>query len=85
MFERISASVGEVSEKDTDLIEQFVVNMYCSAYDSIKVNDARRYLFTTSGKAIENIPPSAALKEHVKRAVLQTKKWYNCLDSLRKE
>ena len=60
--------------------------MYCSTFHGTKVNDARRYLFTTRGKAIENIPPtSAALKEHVKRAVLQARRWYNCLDSLRDE
>jgi hypothetical protein len=86
VFERMSTSVGDVSETDTDLLEQFVVAMYCSTFDGTKVNDAMRYLFTTRGKAIENIPPtSAALKEHVKRSVLQARKWYNCLDCLRVE
>ena len=86
VFERMSSSVGDISEKGTDLLEQFVVVMYCSTFHGTKVNDARRYLFTTRGKVIENIPPtSAALKEHVKRAVLQARRWYNCLDSLRDE
>lgn len=86
VFERMSLSVGDVSETDTDYLEQFVVAMYCGTFDGKKVNDARRYLFTTRGKAIENIPPtSAALKEHVKRSVLQARKWYNCLDALRVE
>ncbi|XP_071953317.1 uncharacterized protein [Antedon mediterranea] len=40
-FETMSLSVGDVS--DTDYLEQFVVTMYSRK----KVNDARRYLFTT--------------------------------------
>ena len=52
----MSAYVEDVSETDTDVLEQFVVAMYCSTFYGNKVNDARRYLFTTRGKAIENIP-----------------------------
>ena len=86
VFERLSASVGDVSKEETDLIEQFVVNMYCSTFDDTKVNDVRGYFFTTRGKAIENIPPtSAALKEHIKRAIFQVRRWYNCLDAFREE
>ena len=86
VFERMSSSVGDIREKDIDYLEEFVVTMYCSTFNGKRVNDARRYLFTTRGNAIENIPPtSAALKEHVKRSVLQARKWYNCLDALRVE
>ena len=55
VFERMSFSVGDISEKNTDLLEQLVVVMYCSTFHDTKVNDARRYRFTTRGKAIENI------------------------------
>ena len=36
------------------------------------------------GKTMENIPPkAAALSEHIKRSVLQARKWYHCLEATR--
>ena len=52
VFERMSTSVGDISETDKERLEQFVVVMYCSIFDGTKINDARRYLFTTRVKAI---------------------------------
>jgi hypothetical protein len=86
VFEKMATSPRDISQADRDIIEQFVVTLYCKAFDGIKVNEARRYLFASRGKAIENIPPTAAaLNEHVKRSVLQAQKWYDCLEAHRIE
>ena len=85
VFERIASSQGEIRKEDHDLLEHFVVALYCSTFDGNQVNGARRYLFTR-GKALENIPPTAAaLHEHVKRSALQARKWYHCLEATRVE
>ena len=60
VFEKMTTSPRDISQVDRDVIEQFVVALYCKAFDGIKVNEARRYLFTSRGKAIENISPTAA-------------------------
>ena len=79
-------SEDEVSDADMNLLEQFVVALYCSTFEGDKVNDARRYLFTSNARTLDNIPPTAAaLNEHVKRSTLQVRKWYNCLESTRIE
>jgi hypothetical protein len=84
VFERVATSQGYIYEADSDLLEQFVAALYCSTFDGTQVNDARRYLFTSKGKTIGNIPPTAAsLNKHVKRSVLQVRKWYNCLEATR--
>ena len=72
VFEKMGTSPRDICQADRNIIEQFVVALYCKAFDGTKVNEARRYLFASRGKAIENIPPTAAaLNEHVKRSVLQ--------------
>ena len=84
VFERVATSQGEISGADRDLLEEFIVTLYCATFDGQKVNDARRYLFTSKGKTMENIPPTAAaLSEHIKRSVLQARKWYHCLEATR--
>ena len=86
VFEKMAMSPGDICQADWDIIEQFIVALYCKAFDGTKVNEAKRYLFASRGKAIENIPPTAAaLNEHVKRSVLQANKWYECLEAQRIE
>lgn len=68
--------LGSMPERVTDEqmteIERFIVVMYSRGSQLNKVNEARLDGFTgRPPKQIENIPPTlAALKEHVKRAVL---------------
>jgi hypothetical protein len=96
VFERVATSQGYIYEADSDLLELFVAALYCSTFDGTQVNDARCYLFTSKGKTIDNIPPTAqqgvycyskilyySLSKHVKRSVLQVRKWYNCLEATR--
>ena len=86
MFTRVATSQGYICEANSDLLEQFVATLYCSTFDGTHVNDARCYLFTSKGKTIDNISPTAAsLNKHVKRSVLQVRKWYNCLEATRVE
>ncbi|CAB3991274.1 Hypothetical predicted protein [Paramuricea clavata] len=69
VFEQVATSEGNICE--SDFLEQFVAALYCSTFDGDNVNNARRYLFTSKGKTIDNIPPTAAsLNEHVKRSEL---------------
>ncbi|CAC5382302.1 unnamed protein product [Mytilus coruscus] len=53
-------------------IERFVVLMYDRTSECLRVDAARKYLFTRKGRSIENIPQSsAALHQHIKRAAYQ--------------
>ena len=85
VFKRVATSQSEISGAERDLLEEFIVTLYCATFHGQKVNDARRYLFTSKGKTMENIPPTAAaaLSEHIKRSVLQARKWYHCLEATR--
>ena len=57
--------VGEVMP----LLERYVTIMYDRTSTYIKVDDARRDLFTRKGRDIEPIPPtSGALRQHAKRS-----------------
>ena len=52
------------------MIERFVALMYKRSPNCDKVNELRREMFVKDGRDIETIPPTtAALKEHVSRAV----------------
>ncbi|CAG2187553.1 unnamed protein product [Mytilus edulis] len=63
-------------------IERFVILMYDKTSESLKVNEARKDLFTRKGRAIDNIPPTeAALLEHSKRACYMASQcWDRCLE-----
>lgn len=58
VFERVATSQGEISGADRDRLEEFIVTLYCATFGGQKVNDARRHLFTSKGKTMENIPPT---------------------------
>ena len=40
VFEKMAKSPRDISQADRDIIEQFVVALYCKAFDGIKVNEA---------------------------------------------
>ena len=63
---------GEISEEDWGFIQRFVVLIYDRTSASTTVNECRRNLFT-KGRLVHSIPPTEdALRQHVKRAILQS-------------
>lgn len=73
---------GSVDEQVMDIIQRFVVLLYDKTSDIMRVNEARKALFTRKGRSIENIPPTeAALLEHSKRAAYQGISWEAALEA----
>ena len=55
-----------------EVLERFVVLMYDRTSTEMKVNEARKQLFSQKSRSIDGIPPTqAALVEHMKRAAYQ--------------
>ena len=55
--------------------------VYDRTSDLMKVNDSRKQLFTMRSRALESIPPTQeALRQHVKRARLQSVCWNQALE-----
>ena len=53
-------------------IERLVVLLYDRCSESLRVDAARKDLFTLKGRSIDNIPPSSStLQQHIKRAAYQ--------------
>lgn len=71
-----------LSDEAMNTLEEFTVKMYDSSSKMTKLHDCRRDLFTrkTKARTIDRIPPTRdALEQHVKRSILQTKIWSQCL------
>ena len=61
-----------ITENEFLAVERFVILLYDRTSHLVRVNDARRVLFSHKGRSMENIPPTrAALEEHLKRTVFQ--------------
>ena len=73
-------TVGVVEEA-MPILERYVTIMYDRTSTCMKVNDARRDLFTRKGRDIEAIPPTSdALRQHAKRSTyLASHCWGNSL------
>ena len=55
-----------------NLLERFVVLLYCRTSEDFSVNAARKDLFTKKGRSIDSIPPTqASLIQHTKRTTYQ--------------
>lgn len=55
--------------------------MYDASSLTTSINDCRRILFSQKNRAVENIPPTKeALRQHLKRTVLQSNIWKQCLN-----
>ena len=66
----------DTSVSSMSLLEQFVVLLYDRTSDLVKVNDARKWLFTQRSRNLENIPPTqAALTQNIKWASYQANCW----------
>ena len=64
-------------------IERFVVLMYSKGCGAASVNEATLHLFTSGTNSLESIPaPQAALFQHMKRAILQSRfYWHQSLSA----
>ena len=82
------ASVQQKSKiygEDIALSGQYFVVRYSAMCSAKDINTCRRILFA-NGASVENIPPtSAALRQHILRAVLRATKWYTCFEKKRIE
>lgn len=75
----IETKTPNIDEKVLEIIQRFVVLMYDSKSNSTLVNDFRWLLFKKN-TSIERIPPTLdALQQHIKRACLQSKIYYQCI------
>ena len=56
-----------------EVLERFVVLLYDRTSTEVKVNEARKHLFSQKGRPMDGLPPTrAALVEHTKRAAYQS-------------
>ncbi|XP_061712127.1 uncharacterized protein LOC133521274 [Cydia pomonella] len=83
-FKGLSNPLEEMPENVFNTLEKYVVRLYCGHVDIISVNDARKFLFTTKNRSLQNIPPTKdALKMHIMRAAYQAGQvWGQALKSL---
>ncbi len=72
MFVRLVKAPNQISTKDFEAIERYVV-VLCQRTSSLRHgNDARKQMFSIGSRKIENLPPTKdALEQQVKRAVYQ--------------
>ena len=71
----------ELSRENLNIIQRYVCFMYSRTSKYMKVNKARRFMFSQGNKAFEPIPSTeAALEQHIRRAALQgVHIWGQCL------
>ena len=75
-FEELLLMQDEISNHAMSVLERFVVLLYDRTNDNMRVNDARKQLFTQKSRSLENLPPTqAALVQHIKRAGYQSNCW----------
>ncbi|CAG9823856.1 unnamed protein product [Phaedon cochleariae] len=80
VFIRLS-STDIITEEDFDKIQLFTVMMYDVTSQTETVNECRRVLYTQKNRSVENIPPTeGALRQHLRRAMLQSRIWIKCLE-----
>ena len=59
-------------DEHLQLLERFVVLVYDCTCTDIRVNEARKHLFSQKGRSMNHLPPTqGALVEHVKREAYQ--------------
>ena len=81
MGTRVGVKAGaKLTEDDFDLLQRFFNIAYRKSSPFFEVNLARQAMFA-DGVAIENCPPSkGALKQHILRAILLSRKWHKALE-----
>lgn len=71
-----------LSDESMNILERFTILMYDASSKLTKLHECRRVLFTKKNKprTIDRIPPTRdALEQHVKRSLLQSHIWTQCL------
>ena len=83
LFVELAKLPESLTNEMISLIERFVVLLYKRTSPITDVNTARAHLFSSGNRQIDNIPPtSAALLQHLRRAILQNHVWYQSLTPL---
>ena len=71
-FEDLFLMREDICSSSTLLLEQFVVILYDRTSDLVKVNDAKKWLFTQKSRSLDSIPPTqAALTQHIGQVTKQ--------------
>ena len=71
-FVALSAGPVQISNQHIAVLERFTILLYDRTSSDTNVDEARKHLFTTKGRAMSAIPPTrAALIQHMKRVVYQ--------------
>jgi hypothetical protein len=61
IFAQLSQTPSSVTDHVLAILEKFVIILYDRTSADVKVNDARRHLFASKGRAIENQPSTHRL------------------------
>ena len=81
LFTELAKLPADLTQEMILHIERFVVLLYKRTSPIKDVNTARLHLFSSGNRQIDNIPPtSAALLQHLKRAIFQCHVWYQSLN-----
>ena len=70
-FAKLSHWPTTIDDNDLQMLEKFVVIMYDRSSSTTSVNHARLQMFARKQRPYDAIPPTSALKEHVKCATFQ--------------
>ena len=72
VFSTLYEDTSAFNDDCMSVLEKYVVLLYDRTSSETTVNSARKNIFTTKSRSIENIPPTrAALLQHTKRALYQ--------------
>ena len=72
VFSTLLTDPSELNDDCVSVLEAFVVLLYACTCTETTVNLARKHIFTTKGRSMDNLPPPrAALTQHTKRTVYQ--------------
>lgn len=71
-FLALSHPMEHLSPELEEQFQQFVVLLYSTECAGMSINEARKFLFSSRSRLLENVPPtSAALQKHILRAAYQ--------------
>ena len=80
VFEDLLHMQENIGSATISTLQHFVVLMYDRTSDIVEVNDARKHLFTTKSRGLENLPPTLeALEQLIKRVCYQLNCWNQTL------
>ena len=75
-FEDLLLMQGDIRSSTISALKQLVIFMYDHTRDIVKINEARKQLFTRKSRSLENFPPALdALEQHIKRVCYKSNCW----------